>query len=225
MSSQEVPAVPDSEAERFWENHYAQQQLGGFSHVSPLLVETVEALAPARADATALDLACGRGNDTLWLASQGWCVVAADISPTAIRTVAERAEAENLRDFVRAEVHDLTRTFPEGSFDLISAQHFHTPFDVDRAAILRTAVEALRPGGRLLVVDHGSTSPWSWNQDPDVHFPSPDEVYEELALDPGQWRAVRRDRPQRLATGPNGQKATVTDHVLVVLKHGDGSAA
>ncbi|GAA2120560.1 hypothetical protein GCM10009802_23320 [Streptomyces synnematoformans] len=69
------------------------------------------------------------------------------------------------------ERHDLARSFPSGTFDLVSAQYFQTPFALPRAAILRTAAPALHPGGRLLVVDHGSIAPWSWNQDPGTRFP------------------------------------------------------
>jgi SAM-dependent methyltransferase len=91
-------------------------------------------------------------------------------------------------------------------------------FDVPRAEVLRTAAHALRPGGLLLVVDHGSIAPWSWNQDPDTHFPTPQEVAAELALDPTRWPVVRADMPRREATGPHGETATVTDNVLVLQR-------
>ncbi|WP_217370093.1 hypothetical protein [Nonomuraea antri] len=82
--------------------------------------------------------------------------------------------------------------------------------------MLRTAAHALRLGGRLLVVDHGSTAPWSWNQDQDVRYPSPDEVAAGLALDAPTWTIERADTPRRIATGPDGSTAEVTDHVLLI---------
>lgn len=209
--------VPDSEGARFWEDRYAHQGAGQAEHVSPLLAEVVETHdLPA---ATALDLACGGGADTLWLARRGWRVVATDIAPSAVAGVARHAEAQGLAAQVRTEAHDLSHSFPDGEFDLITAQHFHTPYEIDRAAILRRAAQALRPGGILLVVDHGSTAPWSWNQDPDTHYPTPDEVYAELGLDE-DFHPVRRDMPQREATGPHGEKAVVTDNVLAVQRAG-----
>ena len=84
--------------------------------------------------------------------------------------------------------------------------------------MLRSAARALRPGGLLLVVDHGSTAPWSWNQDPDTHYPTPGEIAAGLDLDPGQWSVVRADMPRRQAVGPAGETATVTDNVLLIRR-------
>lgn len=216
--------VPDGEGARFWEDRYANHGHGQVGHVSALLAEIVEPRS-VPAGGTALDLACGGGADSFWLALRGWHVVAVDIAPSAVAGVADHAEREGLAGQVRAEVHDLSHSFPDGSFDLISAQHFHTPFEIDRAAILRRAAEALRPGGILVVVDHGSTAPWSWNQDPDVRYPTPEEVYDELGLDPAEWTPIRQDRPQREANGPNGETAMITDNVLVVQRAAAGGAS
>jgi len=109
-------------------------------------------------------------------------VTSVDISGTATQRVADRAQALGVDDWVAAERHDLARSFPRGRFDLVSAQYLHTPFPIRGARILRTAAEALLPGGRLLVVDHGSTAPWWWNQDPDTRYPSPHEVAADLHL-------------------------------------------
>lgn len=187
----------------FWDKHYSVPQA---TRVNPVLAEIAGGLTPG----TALDLGCGAGGDALWLAGRGWRVTAVDISANAVRRLSERNAS------VSARRVDLAEDFPEGSFDLVSAQYFHTPFALSRARVLRTAAHALNPGGRLVVVDHGSTAPWSWNQDPDIHYPTPDEVFVELALDPTRWQVERADMPRREATGPSGQTATVVDNVLVV---------
>ncbi|RSD17226.1 class I SAM-dependent methyltransferase [Amycolatopsis eburnea] len=192
------------DAVRFWDDHYREPRT---ARVNPVLAE-IAADLPA---GTALDLGCGAGGDTLWLAARGWRVTAVDISANAVTRLAENARGLPVTA-VRA---DLAAEFPAGEFDLVSAQYFHTPFELPRARVLRTAAHALRPGGRLVVVDHGSVAPWSWNRDGD--FPTPDEVFAELELDAG-WRAERADAPRRTATGPGGQTATVTDHVLVVRR-------
>ena len=198
-----------NEENRFWDEQY---RLPRPARVNVVLAEIAEDLPPG----TALDLGCGGGGDALWLAERGWRVTAVDISANAVRRLAETADARGLP--VTAVRVDLAEDFPGGGFDLVSAQYFHTPFALPRAEVLRTAAHALRPGGRLVVVDHGSTAPWSWHQDPDVHFPTPDEVYAELALDQGGWEVDRADMPSRRATGPGGQKATVVDNVLVVRR-------
>ncbi|MEV7192076.1 class I SAM-dependent methyltransferase [Streptomyces sp. NPDC093510] len=205
----------DADAELFWERHYRTRRTWG-GRVNPLLAETVAPLRPG----TALDLGCGAGGDTIWLARQGWHVTAVDISTTVVERVQDRAGELGVGDRVTTEQHDLTSSFPAGRFDLVSAQYFQTPFALPRSRILRTAAKALRPGGRLLIVDHGSTAPWSWSQEPDVHYPTPTEIAAELDLDPARWSVVRADMPRCKATGPTGETATVIDNVLLVRRAG-----
>jgi len=207
-------ATPDSAAARFWDEQYRVPRPALTGRANPVLAEIAAGLAPG----TALDLGCGAGGDALWLAGRGWRVTAVDISAGAVRRLAETARARGLEPSVAARCVDLAAGFPEGDFDLVSAQYLHTPFELPRARVLRTAAHALRPGGRLVVVDHGSAAPWSWNRDPGVHRPAPDEVAAELALDPARWRVERADSPRRRATGPDGQSATVVDHVLVIRR-------
>ena len=47
---------------------------------SPLLVEYAQKLPPGRA----LDLACGAGRNSIWLAQQGWSVTAVDKAESAL---------------------------------------------------------------------------------------------------------------------------------------------
>ena len=68
----------DDEAEQFWERLYGNRRAWG-GRPNPLLVETAEPLSPG----AALDLGCGAGGDTGWLAQRGWQVTAVDISRTA----------------------------------------------------------------------------------------------------------------------------------------------
>lgn len=202
-----------TEAVTFWDGVYATRPAGDPTP-NDRLVETVADYTPG----TALDLGCGNGGDALWLALHGWQVTAVDLSAIAVARLTELAVTNGLGDRVRAEPHDLRKSFPQGRFDLISAHYLHTPFDLDRARVLRRAAHALRPGGRLLVVDHGSTAPWSWHQDADVRFPSPLEVAAELELDPAGWTVDRAVGSARVARGPDGRTAEVIDHLLLVRR-------
>ncbi|MGX1089459.1 SAM-dependent methyltransferase [Streptomyces albogriseolus] len=205
-----------TDAVTFWDGvHAARPATAGPSPNVPL-TETVTGLPPG----DALDLGCGDGGDTLWLASAGWRVTAADISAVAVERLTALARTHGVHDRVAAVRLDLRTSFPPGTFDLVSVHYLHTPYDLDRSAVLRTAALALRPGGRLLVVDHGSTAPWSWNQDPGAGFPSPREVAAGIGLDPEVWAVERADAPRRTATGPDGVTAEVTDHVLLVRRTG-----
>ncbi|GAA2096474.1 class I SAM-dependent methyltransferase [Actinomadura alba] len=202
-----------NQAARFWDEHYSRRAAeSSAAKVNPRLAE-IAGLLPL---GTALDLGCGAGGDALWLAGRGWRVTAVDISASAVHSLQQRASRAGVP--VTALCVDLAEEFPAGTFDLVSAQYLHTPFALDRTRVLRTAAKAVNPGGRLAVVDHGSTAPWSWNQDPNLHYPTPREVATELALDSAEWSIERADTPQRQATGPAGRTATVVDHVLVIRR-------
>ncbi|MBT2389744.1 class I SAM-dependent methyltransferase [Streptomyces sp. ISL-1] len=202
------------EAELFWEDHYSSQERVWKGNPNPVLVESAQALTPG----IALDLGCGEGGDALWLATHGWRVTAVDVSATALRRTAAHAAAARAGDLITTEQHDLARSFPAGTFDLVSAQYLHTPLEFPRARVFQQAAHALTAGGLLLIVDHGSVRPWAWNPDPDTNFPTPEDVFSDLELDPGRWRAERLDRPWRQATGPHGQTAAVTDNVIAIRR-------
>jgi len=198
----------------FWDGVYAARPAADGPQPNARLAETVTDLPPG----DALDLGCGDGGDALWLAGLGWHVTAVDISAVAVDRLAALARSHGMDDRVTPVRHDLHQSFPPGAFDLICAHYLHTPFDLDRATVLRSAAHALRPGGRLLVVDHGSAAPWSWNQDPDTRYPSPQEVAAGIGLAPQTWTVERADTPCRTATGPDGRTAEVTDHVLLIRR-------
>ncbi len=188
----------------FWERFYAEREQVWSGWPNPVLAATAADLVPG----TALDLGAGEGGDALCLAGRGWKVTAVDVAQTACDRIAEHAGDLP----VRTERHDLTETFPEGTYDLVSAQYLHSPDpDFPRTALLRRAAEAVAPGGTLLVVGHGRLAPWSW--DPSLRMPSAAEVLEALALDES-WEVVRCESPERTATGPEGQAATITDEIV-----------
>ncbi|MER6915614.1 class I SAM-dependent methyltransferase [Streptomyces sp. NPDC000594] len=203
-----------TDAVMFWDGFYADRPEAADPRPNARLTETVTGLPPGEA----LDLGCGEGGDTLWLARQGWRVTAVDVSGVAVERLARLARSHGLGEGIAAERHDLREAFPPGTFDLVSSHYLHTPLDLDRSAVLRSAAHALRPGGLLLIVDHGSTAPWSWNQDPGVRYPGPQEVAEDIGLDPRSWTVERAEASRRTATGPGGRTAEVIDHILTIRR-------
>ncbi len=71
----------------------------------------------------ALDVAAGAGRLSVWLARQGFDVLAVDISPVGLALAREAAADEGLQVGTRAL--DLEREpLPEGPFDLIACFHY-----------------------------------------------------------------------------------------------------
>ncbi len=101
-----------------------------------------------------LDVACGTGNYSLYLAKQGLNVTGVDFSETAIEIANSRKEELGLPvEFIVGNVLELTTLLPDEKFDFIldySTLHHIFPEDVAGYAAQFTSL--LKPGGKLLVV-------------------------------------------------------------------------
>jgi len=204
----------DARSERFWEGHYRQRDQTRRGNANPVLVHIAGSLAPGRA----LDLGCGEGADAIWLAESGWRVTAVDVSATALERAAAHAAAAGVENRIDFQRHDLSQSFPEGTFDLVSAQYLQSSVEFARDRVLRRAAAAVAANGLLLIVTHASIAPWSWKQGPDTRFPTPEEELGALGLDAAQWHREVVSDPERQATGPNGQVATVRDNVIAIRR-------
>jgi len=83
---------------------------------------------------------------------------------------------------------------------------------------LQAAARAVAPGGHLLIVEHASIAPWSWNQERSTPFPTPKDILASLDLDLAQWRIERLAAPERQATGLGGQVAAVRDNIIAIRR-------
>jgi len=93
----------------------------------------------------ALDVACGRGRHTLWLARLGYKVDAVDISYEGLRGLADVLEREEMADRVRLIHADLEHWRPKSTcYDLILVTRY-----LNRD-LLTTFGQALRPQGLVL---------------------------------------------------------------------------
>jgi malonyl-CoA O-methyltransferase len=106
-----------------------------------------EAIGDARGLA-ALDLGCGTGRHTVWLAANGASVTAVDFSDGMLAEARRKPEAEAVR-FV---VHDLHKPLPfaDGEFDLVVSglvlEHLR---ELD--GFFTEARRVLKPGGRAVI--------------------------------------------------------------------------
>jgi SAM-dependent methyltransferase len=110
------------------------------------VIDEVTRLRPGRA----LELGCGRGRHTIWLAERGWQVTAVDFADRALEVAKEHARDLEV-DWVEA---DLRQYEPErAAFDLVLYAFVQLP-EHERRAVLTRAAEAVGPGGTLLAVIH-----------------------------------------------------------------------
>ena len=97
----------------------------------------------------ALCLAEGEGRNAVFLAELGHQVCAQDISPVGLGKAEELAQRRSVK--IHTLCCDLAAFHPEtASVDLIAAIWMHLEPEL-RATVLQRAVEALRPGGHLLI--------------------------------------------------------------------------
>lgn len=103
-----------------WNERYRQDE-----HVIrdplPLLVRNESLIAQAAGGrGCALDLACGTGRHTLYLAEQGWQVVAVDSSEVALDLLSRDARAKSLSiDIRRADLENDEFSIGPDAYDLI----------------------------------------------------------------------------------------------------------
>ena len=202
------------EVQEYWEQHYGARDRIWSGRVNARLAEVVEPLRPGRA----LDLGSGEGADALWLADRGWRVVAVDVSQIALQRAAADALYRGLERRIDFQRRDLSDSFPEGTFDLVTAHYLHSPVRLNREHVLRSAAEAVAAGGLMLIVDHGAAPPWASKLTHDHPFPSVDEVVASLNLDDNAWKRLQVESVSRPAEWPEGQTGTVTDNVILLRR-------
>ena len=141
------------------------------------LPEIGDRLVPPFAGARALDLACGPGRNTAWLAERGWTVDAWDISDAALMILIneqeDRAAHGSKLPIAVREIDLDTAKIPPATYDLILNMLF-----LDRRLWPGMAA-ALRPGG-LLVFETFVNLPGGRTS----------EVSPEHLLQPGELRAA-----------------------------------
>lgn len=207
---------PLQDAREFWEQFYAENERVWSGRANARLVEVASGLSPGRA----LDLGCGEGGDAIWLAEHGWGVLAVDVSEAVLQRAGAVAGERNIASRIDFQRHDLSDSFPDGRYDLVSAQFLHSPVRLDREVVLRRAADAVAVGGTLLIVDHASAPPWAGEHARDHVFPTVEGVLAALQLDDARWTRLRAERVEREAVGPDGQAVTLGDNVFVLRRTG-----
>lgn len=130
---------------RRWDERYAAKGPPSLDSAAPpdVLAGHAELFPTA---GTALDLACGQGIGSVWLASRGLRVVGLDVSPVALAHARDLARRAAVADRCRFDVVDFDGGLPAGGpADVILCWKFR-----DRG-LDRAIVERLAPGGLLAI--------------------------------------------------------------------------
>jgi SAM-dependent methyltransferase len=109
---------------------------------------------PALPPGAALDVGCGTGDSSIYLAQHGWQVTGVDFVPKALDKARAKASAAGVPvNFVHADVTHLSQAGIAGSFQLILDNGcLHGMSDGDRDLYVQEITAAAAPGARLLIV-------------------------------------------------------------------------
>ena len=155
-----------------WNARYDQSELIWSAAPNTFVREHTADLEPGRA----LDLACGEGRNAIWLAENGWDVVATDFSDVAISKAAALADHRGVSVDFRVEDAAALSSHETG-YDLVVIAYLHLD-----PAILGTIVDRaagqLTAGGTLVIVGHHVDNPTRGHGGP----PDPAVLYDPAAI-------------------------------------------
>ncbi|HEY5974739.1 MAG TPA: class I SAM-dependent methyltransferase [Geobacteraceae bacterium] len=160
-----------------WNDRYREQELLHGEAPSRFLAAQLPRIMDLTAGRRALDLACGEGRNSLFLARHGFAVTGVDIAEVALAKARNRAAREGLViDLVAA---DLERYVFSSPYDLIINCNFLL------RELFPTAVTALGPGG-LLLVDTLFNAPGARSTHNPAYLAQPAELPLLFATLPGE---------------------------------------
>ena len=125
----------------------------------------------------AIELGCGTGANSVYLAKQGFDVVGVDISSIAIDAARQRAEREGVQvQFIASDVGNLA--WSGEPFDFVFDRGcYHCVRRVNSPGYLRTLATVTKPGSKLLLLTGNSKEPGS----PGPPTMSEEEIRREFA--------------------------------------------
>src|SRR5664279_2880569 len=193
-----------------WDERYSGDELVWTSTPNQFLVAEVVGLPAGRA----VDLACGEGRNSIWLAEQGWKVTGVDFSPVGLAKAKRFADLWGVEvTWVESAVENWTP--PPDGFDLVAVLYLQVPQPA-RSAALAIAASAVASGGTLLVVAHdvdnlirGQGGP----QNPDVLYRVSEVT--EAAVEAG-LTVERAEQATRVVDADDGPRDAVDTVVRAV---------
>ena len=186
-----------------WNQRYESAALVWSAEPNRFVEEICTELTPG----TAIDIACGEGRNTIWLAQQGWAATGVEFSEVALDKARQIAEHNGVEvDWVLSDARSVDQVISR-RFDLVLFCYLQIP-DSEFVEALRAGASLLSESGQIVVIAHaldnlhrGVGGP----QDPAV-LPTPERV-EQILTDLGlkiersgeALRPVRTDEGERTA--------------------------
>lgn len=125
-----------------WNKRYESQDSFLGERPSPFLMREIERIKTLAPGLNALDVACGEGRNSLFLAGHGFMVTALDISEVGLAKGRTRARAQGVDiDFRMVDLDDYIM---EATYDLI------LNFNFLQRKLIPSEIASLNPGGVLL---------------------------------------------------------------------------
>lgn len=182
-----------------WDSRYQGSELVWGSSPNIWVEQEAGGLPPGRA----LDLACGEGRNSIWLAQRRWRVTGIDFSTEAIVKAQALAEAQQpSATGIEWRCADATTVELPATYDLAIVVYLQLPV-LERRAAIATAWRSLGPGGTLIVIahdsdnlEHGVGGP----QDPAV-LNSAKDIADDLAIIDPHAHQERCEQVQRPVAG------------------------
>ncbi len=148
-----------------WDTYYRElplEELGWeLGKPRPILVEYIESGATKKGEA--LDVCCGAGTNTIYMAKKGFNTTAVDISKTAIKIAKERAVQANVNiNFLIESFVDLS--FRDERFDFIFDMGcFHHVEVEERTRFIYGVQRVLKNGGVYMLTCFSYRNGLAWN--------------------------------------------------------------
>ncbi len=121
----------------------------------------VTALAQHDVVGKALDVGCGSGNYSIYMAERGYQVTAIDFMPQAVTMLEQRIAGRGLAiEVIQADVG-----LWQGNhlYDLVlDVGCLHTPGTIELAAYKKQLLSWLAPGGAFILLHFGRRAWWDW---------------------------------------------------------------
>lgn len=129
-----------------WDDRYRAAELLWSAGPNKVVSDRLAERTPGRG----VDLASGEGRNAIWLAEQGWEMIAVDFSGVALDR--GRGRSDSVR-FVEADVFEWEPDLDDGGLDLVLVAYLQ----VERErleGLVRKCVTWLGPGGELFMIGH-----------------------------------------------------------------------